>query len=156
MLGTMTAPWARSSRGSGRCSKTRHLHRLVSCTSSCPADQTPAMFASDPQVARTVLSQLRVRRRFAPSAPHGRGVRVLVQSKQNSARRNTKRRLRRALLFLWWWCRWLAWCVVRARCRPHLILDPATNEPTHLVTGAGVGPGGRTITHIQPIRRTRP
>ena len=42
------------------------------------------------------------------------------------------------------------------RERPHLILDPVTKEPTHLVAGAGLkgfGPGGRTITHIQPIRR---
>jgi hypothetical protein len=43
---------------------------------------------------------------------------------------------------------------LQSRERPHLILDPASGKPTHLVTGANCNrpdSPGRTITHIQPI-----
>ena len=44
--------------------------------------------------------------------------------------------------------------MLRQRERPHLILDPVSGVPTHLITGAGVGAGtDYTYTHIQPIRR---
>ena len=45
--------------------------------------------------------------------------------------------------------------VLKSRERPHLILDPSSGKPTHLVTGANCNrpaSPGRTITHIQPIK----